>query len=338
MGSDMDFVSTTTAAAGYSLTEQLVRELKADVPSPFDNSSAAKQLKALLRGPSSGGMGGGGGGSATLPSNIAYVDVTNTFAKPQFITSSDQTVTTVEDFGTSGASVIVRAEGQTAATINALSQYAALQSICVADPDGTITTPGFLGGFFNTYVASGNSQNINTGLNAMFGQVDHFGTGGVATASGMTQILYIRSTGTIDAAFGLYIYLDRNGGSGHFGNAYGIYVDRQYTAGAVVTTGTALYLEDWSSDGAPTNYNLFSNGANSTNVLQGRVDIGRTTAGDAAAKLQVDSTTRGFLPPRMTEAQRDAIASPPAGLIVYNTTTNKLNFYSGSAWEAVTSA
>jgi len=54
-----------------------------------------------------------------------------------------------------------------------------------------------------------------------------------------------------------------------------------------------------------------------------------------SAALQVDSTVSGFLPPRMTTAQRDAITSPPAGLIVYNTSTNLLNFYNGSAWGAI---
>jgi hypothetical protein len=69
----------------------------------------------------------------------------------------------------------------------------------------------------------------------------------------------------------------------------------------------------------------------------GIVAIG-TTSPNAVAQLDVTSTTRGFLPPRMTSAQRDAIATPPAGLMVYNSTTNKLNFYNGTAWEAVTSA
>lgn len=70
----------------------------------------------------------------------------------------------------------------------------------------------------------------------------------------------------------------------------------------------------------------------------GNVGIG-TTSPDADAILDVSSTTRGFLPPRMTTAQRDAIAAPvPSGLMVYNTTTNKLNFYNGTAWEAVTSS
>jgi hypothetical protein len=58
----------------------------------------------------------------------------------------------------------------------------------------------------------------------------------------------------------------------------------------------------------------------------------------AAALLDLTSTTRGLLPPRMTTAQRDAISTPPAGLMIYNTTTNKLNVRTASSWEAVTSA
>lgn len=70
----------------------------------------------------------------------------------------------------------------------------------------------------------------------------------------------------------------------------------------------------------------------------GNVGIG-TASPNADAKLQIDSTTQGFLPPRMTTTQRNAIVAPvPAGLMIYNTTTNKLNFYNGTAWEAVTSA
>lgn len=59
-------------------------------------------------------------------------------------------------------------------------------------------------------------------------------------------------------------------------------------------------------------------------------------ANNAAAALQADSTSQGLLPPRMTTTQRDAISSPPAGLLIYNTTTNKLNVYT-TAWEQVTS-
>jgi hypothetical protein len=53
---------------------------------------------------------------------------------------------------------------------------------------------------------------------------------------------------------------------------------------------------------------------------------------NASAKLQVDSTNRGFLPPRMTTTQKNAIASPASGLVLYDSTTNKLCCYNGSTW------
>jgi len=56
---------------------------------------------------------------------------------------------------------------------------------------------------------------------------------------------------------------------------------------------------------------------------------------NASAQLDVTSTTRGFLPPRMTTAQRDLIATPAEGLVIYNTTTQVLNFYNGAVWAAV---
>lgn len=68
---------------------------------------------------------------------------------------------------------------------------------------------------------------------------------------------------------------------------------------------------------------------------RGQVAIGTQTP-DASAVLQVDSTTKGFLPPRMTTVQKNAIASPTAGLVVYDTTLNKLCVYT-TAWETVTS-
>jgi hypothetical protein len=45
-----------------------------------------------------------------------------------------------------------------------------------------------------------------------------------------------------------------------------------------------------------------------------------------------------FVLPTLTTAVRDSIGAPVAGWLIYNTTTNKLNFYNGTAWEQVTSA
>lgn len=54
----------------------------------------------------------------------------------------------------------------------------------------------------------------------------------------------------------------------------------------------------------------------------------------ASAILQADSTTQGFLPPRMTTVQRVAISSPAEGLEVYDTTLHKLYVYDGTIWQA----
>jgi hypothetical protein len=67
-------------------------------------------------------------------------------------------------------------------------------------------------------------------------------------------------------------------------------------------------------------------------LRQGAVGIGTTRPG---AILHLESTVSGFLPPRMTGDQRDAISAPPEGLVVYNTETHRLNLYVGDAWREV---
>ena len=62
--------------------------------------------------------------------------------------------------------------------------------------------------------------------------------------------------------------------------------------------------------------------------------VGNTTC-DSSAKFEVNSSDRGFLPPRLTDTERDAISSPATGLMIYNTTTNLLNIYNGSSWRAI---
>jgi len=53
---------------------------------------------------------------------------------------------------------------------------------------------------------------------------------------------------------------------------------------------------------------------------------------NASALLEVKSTTKGFLPPRMDTTQKNAIASPSAGLMVYDTTLNLISVYNGTTW------
>ncbi len=54
-----------------------------------------------------------------------------------------------------------------------------------------------------------------------------------------------------------------------------------------------------------------------------------------AAMLDVRSTDKGFLLPRMTSVQRDAISAPPAGLVIYNTDVNMFQGYNGTIWQSI---
>jgi len=75
-----------------------------------------------------------------------------------------------------------------------------------------------------------------------------------------------------------------------------------------------------------------SNGFMKFNANRLEYSDSATSGLDNSAALTITSTTKGFLPPRMTGEQRDAIESPASGLIIYNTTTNKAQCYNGSDW------
>ena len=72
-----------------------------------------------------------------------------------------------------------------------------------------------------------------------------------------------------------------------------------------------------------------------TATTYAQVGIGTTTP-DASAALDITSTTKGLLIPRMTETQRDAISSPATGLMIYQTDgTVGFYYYNGSSWSEV---
>jgi len=81
----------------------------------------------------------------------------------------------------------------------------------------------------------------------------------------------------------------------------------------------------------PGNGNVYITGSGSNlSMMGGSVGIGTATPA-ASAILEVSSTTKGFLPPKMTQTQRNLI-SPEEGLIIYNLTTKKPNYYNGTQW------
>ena len=118
-----------------------------------------------------------------------------------------------------------------------------------------------------------------------------------------------------------------------------------FTATLKAESGTIAYLSDVSSiyslDGTLSSNRVMTMAGNSLsftggNVLfeTGDVVVG-SSSGDGSAILDVVSTSKGFLMPRLTDAQMNAIVSPSEGLEVYNTTNKRVNIYDGSGWKQI---
>ena len=94
--------------------------------------------------------------------------------------------------------------------------------------------------------------------------------------------------------------------------------------GTIGGGGTLNYLCKFTPDGLNIgNSMFFDNGIS--------VGLGTITP-DASAILDLTSTSQGFLAPRMTTIQRDAIITPVNALLIYNTTTLSFNYYNGLTW------
>lgn len=76
-----------------------------------------------------------------------------------------------------------------------------------------------------------------------------------------------------------------------------------------------------------------------TNTLDATQEFSGLLSGsgslDASAIAEMDSTTKGFLAPRMTNTQRDAITTPATGLLIYSTTDNEHQYFD-SSWKTLT--
>lgn len=113
-------------------------------------------------------------------------------------------------------------------------------------------------------------------------------------------------------------------------------------AGSTVTTQYGFQVSS-NLTGATTNYGVYSDIAAATgrwnfyasgtarNYAAGGYGFGSTTDVPSAL-VYMTSTTQGFRPPSMTRAQRDAISSPAAGLVVSNSSDNSLDLYEASRW------
>jgi hypothetical protein len=155
----------------------------------------------------------------------------------------------------------------------------------------------------NSAVAGYRVQNINAGISAQIQNV---------LQNNANSLSYF---GITSSNFSVYPIL--NGGKAFFGS---------FLCDTVLFTQSAKDVI------------IGTNGAERVIIKSdGNIGIG-TISPNAAALLHLSSTNKGFLLPVMTTAQKSAISTPPAGLLVYDSILNKLCVYNGSAWETVASS
>ena len=98
-------------------------------------------------------------------------------------------------------------------------------------------------------------------------------------------------------------------------------------------TGQNAKLELYdTTDGAPSRKVFISSNPNTNGYINMPFAFGTSGVMQATSQVQIDSTTKGFLPPRMTQTQKLAISNPVEGLEVYDTTSKCKSYFNGSSW------
>jgi uncharacterized protein (TIGR02145 family) len=160
------------------------------------------------------------------------------------------------------------------------------------------------------------------------------------TGSYNASLGYNSGTNNTSGTFITILGANANVASGGLTNATAI------GGGAIVSASNTIQLGSSSVTNVNTSGTLSAGNLNTSGTLNagsinaggtltaGQMTIGAAVAPVSSAIIEATSTTQGFLPPRMTGAQRDAISSPVAGLIIWcsNCGLGEIEVYNGSSW------
>jgi hypothetical protein len=192
-------------------------------------------------------------------------------------------------------------------------------------------------------------------LDANFTSLNNaYGTGNITTNVAIgNYALNSNSTGSNNTSIGVNALYGNTTGSYNLsaGAIAGRYIADGITSATILNNSTFIGYGTRASANNITNetvigYNAIGSGSNSvtlggstvtkTIIPFGNVGIG-TSSPNASAILDAQSTTKGVRMPNMTTTQKNAIASPAAGLVIFDTTLAKLCLYTGVAWQTITS-
>jgi hypothetical protein len=183
------------------------------------------------------------------------------------------------------------------------------QSTIIGDGNGALDFK--FNGTTTLYLDYQNNVSINTARLALGAKL---GVRGSGSTSATTSLLVQDSTGA--ETF-------RVNDGGNFGKVSPTSTGIFNIAGGSGSTSAAFFQNGLS------NFNGFRIQMNAQTLID---EAGANAFVTSSAILELKATTKAFLPPRLTTTQRDNIPSPVAGLVLYDSTTNKLQCYNGSTW------
>ena len=234
----------------------------------------------------------------------------------------------------------IKGSGSTSATTSLLVQNSSGTTILKTTDDQVVTVEGF--GGRNTTISAGNSsgQGVITA-----------DTQSTLSITGGFQGIYLKfNNGTNSSTVARVAHNDFSapadnqvdlGGLTRWKSVSSVSMssDQYQLQGTNVLSfnaipNTGFYVET----GATKRITIRTNGSDAIRISETQnIGIG-TTSPNVSAKVDITSTTQGFLPPRMTTAQRTAIASPAASLIVFDTDVQNLCYYRDGVWVQATFA
>lgn len=211
----------------------------------------------------------------------------------------------------------------------------------IGNSSSTVTVGGSGGdtriGFSSGLVDIMSSQSSVDAVRIYSSNTSSSSTGGIQIGSNST---YTQTSGTRNYMRFLYNFSPTSGTAIHNKLTFSGTLNQTGGANGIIRginlahtmTAVADYRAVEIADNHANAKGIYQSGTSTTNMFAGGTTFGATSTPNAAAAIDVTSTTKGVLFPRMTTTQRDAISSAPDGLVVFNTTTTKLQVRAGGAW------
>ncbi len=190
------------------------------------------------------------------------------------------------------------------------------------DFDNSVNNQIWLGSN-NLYFKTNGSEKfvITSGGNVGIGTTNPNYTLDVNGFIGATRLYPANSNNT-------YITGDGNAGMAVVGSGYfyvtavgGSYFQKEVRFRNIISNDTGAYLQ-------------INGGTTGATYFAGTIRVG-TQNQEPSAILHLESTTQGFLPPRMNDAEMNSISSPPAGLMVWNNDIGSIFVFDGGSWRKI---